>query len=48
VSDLSPIPPGLPGDEFTRKAEQLLQAETRLLSRQQDTATPSKAAALVP
>jgi 1-acyl-sn-glycerol-3-phosphate acyltransferase len=47
VSYLSPIPPGLPGDEFTRKAEQLLQAETRLLYRPQDTATQA-AAALVP
>jgi 1-acyl-sn-glycerol-3-phosphate acyltransferase len=30
VSYLSPIQPGLSGSEFTRKAEQLLEAETRL------------------
>lgn len=29
VSYLDPIPPGLPGHEFTRRAEQLLEAERR-------------------
>ncbi|GEO18501.1 lysophospholipid acyltransferase family protein [Microvirga aerophila] len=30
VSYLSPIEPGLPGNDFTRKAEQLLEAERRI------------------